>query len=104
MSRMNKGQRFHRGARKIANREAHFGGTALCCQWCRRPMKYKASTADHVVPRRLGGKTHPANLVASCWRCQQFRAVELHLLFGETRAADGILRKLGCWEGLRDAE
>lgn len=89
-----KGLGFTRAARRRANLIAHQRGEQLRCFWCKRPMRYRDSTGDHVIPRRLGGKDG-RNIVASCERCNLFRAVELHLLFGEQSRADGLLRKLG---------
>jgi len=41
------------------------------CQYCGRKMG--ALTVDHVIPRRLGGKTDWANVVAACPRCNHLK-------------------------------
>ena len=41
------------------------------CQYCGRQMTNL--TVDHVIPRRLGGKTHWDNVVASCPRCNHLK-------------------------------
>ncbi|WP_229665451.1 HNH endonuclease [Croceicoccus mobilis] len=38
----------------------------FCCQYCGSP---KTLTFDHVVPRRLGGKTSWENIVTACAPC-----------------------------------
>ncbi|MEM7047411.1 MAG: HNH endonuclease [Pseudomonadota bacterium] len=40
-----------------------------CCQYCRQPFSARDLTLDHVVPRRLGGRTRWENLVACCGGC-----------------------------------
>ena len=41
------------------------------CQYCGRKMG--TLTVDHVIPRRLGGKTDWANVVAACPRCNHLK-------------------------------
>lgn len=43
------------------------------CHWCGG----RATTADHVVPRALGGSDKPENLVAACTSCNCRRGAEL---------------------------
>lgn len=55
------------------------------CQYCGRQTK--DLTIDHVIPRRLGGKTNWNNVVAACPRCN-------HLKGGMTPKQSGMyLRK-----------
>jgi len=51
------------------------------CQYCGR--KTKNLTIDHVIPRRLGGKTRWENVVAACARCN-------HLKGGHTPEQSGM--------------
>ncbi len=51
------------------------------CQYCGRHTKNL--TIDHVIPRRLGGKTHWKNVVAACARCN-------HLKGGQTPEQSGM--------------
>lgn len=39
------------------------------CQYCGSPKLAKELTYDHVVPRRLGGRTNWENIVACCHPC-----------------------------------
>ncbi len=51
------------------------------CQYCGHHTK--KLTIDHVIPRRLGGKTHWKNVVAACARCN-------HLKGGHTPEQSGM--------------
>jgi 5-methylcytosine-specific restriction endonuclease McrA len=51
------------------------------CQYCGR--HFSNLTLDHVIPRRLGGKTDWTNLVAACSRCN-------HLKGGHTPDQSGM--------------
>jgi 5-methylcytosine-specific restriction endonuclease McrA len=39
------------------------------CQYCRQQMPIGELTYDHVVPRRLGGRTEWTNIVTACQDC-----------------------------------
>src|SRR4051812_12935543 len=41
------------------------------CQYCARPVSRAEATFDHVVPRKLGGKTGWDNIVIACVGCNQ---------------------------------
>lgn len=41
----------------------------LTCQYCGEQFSAQQLTFDHVVPRRLGGRTNWKNIVASCSPC-----------------------------------
>lgn len=41
------------------------------CQYCARKLARSEATYDHVVPRRLGGKTTWQNIVIACFACNQ---------------------------------
>ncbi len=41
------------------------------CQYCGRGLKRPEATYDHVVPRRLGGRTSWENVVIACVPCNQ---------------------------------
>lgn len=45
------------------------------CFWCLRPLSKKDETLDHVLPRGMGGRTRPANLVIACLECNRRRGV-----------------------------
>jgi len=38
------------------------------CTYCKRPLEFKNSTIDHIVPRSKGG-TNIGNLTISCKKC-----------------------------------
>lgn len=44
------------------------------CQYCGVKLPMKKLNYDHVVPRRLGGKTTWENIVASCYPCNDRKA------------------------------
>jgi 5-methylcytosine-specific restriction endonuclease McrA len=46
------------------------------CHWCGA----RADTADHVVPRALGGRSSVANMVAACTPCNSERGARLAAL------------------------
>lgn len=69
----------------------------MVCGWCHQPLAYHSSTVNHIIPQSLGGG-EGKNLRVSCDRCNQFRSVELCLLLGKVRLANGILRRLGVAE------
>ena len=39
------------------------------CAYCARCLDLEGATLDHVLPRRLGGDTTVANVVAACYDC-----------------------------------
>lgn len=39
------------------------------CYYCKRPVKAKEMTMDHVVPISRGGKTTKGNVVPACKEC-----------------------------------
>lgn len=39
------------------------------CQYCGARLPMTELSYDHVVPRRLGGRTHWENIVAACYPC-----------------------------------
>jgi 5-methylcytosine-specific restriction endonuclease McrA len=41
------------------------------CQYCSRAVSRSEATYDHVLPRRLGGKTSWDNIVIACVPCNQ---------------------------------
>ena len=41
------------------------------CQYCSKKVTRPEATYDHVVPRRLGGKTRWDNIVIACLPCNQ---------------------------------
>ena len=44
------------------------------CHWCgEQPTKDNPMTADHIVPRALGGTNARSNLVGACRRCNSAR-------------------------------
>lgn len=43
------------------------------CHWCGDA----ADTADHVIPKALGGTDEPSNLVAACRRCNYGRTARI---------------------------
>lgn len=53
----------------------------FACQYCGRQVSNL--TVDHVIPRRLGGKTNWNNVVAACPRCN-------HIKGGMTPAQSGM--------------
>lgn len=51
------------------------------CEYCERPLLFDAhdghphrATIDHLVPRSAGGTGTLANLVLSCFECNQLKA------------------------------
>jgi len=44
------------------------------CQYCGDRKKMAELNYDHVLPRRLGGKTNWDNIVAACYACNSFKA------------------------------
>lgn len=47
------------------------------CFWCKKPVKKKLVTADHLIPRSRGGKDEQNNIVASCAACNSKRGKKL---------------------------
>ncbi len=51
-----------------------------CCHYCGRPMTLdrgnRMATLDHVLPLSRGGTHDPDNLVAACYRCNQWKGDE----------------------------
>lgn len=41
------------------------------CQYCAAKVSRREATYDHVVPRRLGGRTRWDNIVIACYDCNQ---------------------------------
>jgi 5-methylcytosine-specific restriction endonuclease McrA len=41
------------------------------CQYCCKNVSFKTFTIDHVLPKKLGGKTIWENVVACCYQCNQ---------------------------------
>ena len=41
----------------------------FCCQYCGVQYPRRQLNYDHVIPRRLGGKTVWENIVSSCYAC-----------------------------------
>jgi 5-methylcytosine-specific restriction endonuclease McrA len=57
------------------------------CQYCGKLLTLPEYTLDHVVPRVQGGRSHWANIVLSCIRCNKYKS-------GQTPAEAGMhLRK-----------
>lgn len=78
-----RGRRWKRLREAVLRRDGHR------CAWCGA----KATHADHVVPRSLGGPDTLANLVASCARCNQSRGARL----GPPRPASRNTRTRDGW-------
>lgn len=51
------------------SREAVYTRDKGRCQYCSRALKRPEATYDHVLPRRLGGKTNWTNIVIACQPC-----------------------------------
>lgn len=47
------------------------------CQYCSDTFNYSQLTIDHVIPRKLGGKTNWENCVTSCKNCNSKKAAKL---------------------------
>jgi 5-methylcytosine-specific restriction endonuclease McrA len=47
------------------------------CYWCKEPLKEEEATADHVLPRRFGGRTTIDNIVATCASCNHDRDISM---------------------------
>lgn len=45
-----------------------------CCQYCGRKVPKSEFTYDHVVPRKMGGRTTWKNVVIACFPCNQRKA------------------------------
>lgn len=50
------------------------------CHWCKRPIRFRDATTDHLIPKCRGGSNAAANLVASCRPCNIERAAKGHSL------------------------
>lgn len=57
---------FIRVYREDARREQHG-----MCAYCREPITYRTTTADHVIPRKAHGLDGRNNIVAACLPCNQ---------------------------------
>lgn len=42
-----------------------------CCAYCKGPMEFPAVEFDHFIPVKLGGKTHPSNMLPTCKSCNR---------------------------------
>lgn len=62
--------RTHIGAVRFS-RENVLARDKSRCQYCGRRLVRQEATYDHVVPRRLGGKTRWDNIVIACLACNQ---------------------------------
>lgn|SRR5579871_666984 len=56
-----------------------------CCEYCRSQMRYSPDpfSAEHILPRAMGGGNAPTNLALSCQGCN-------NLKFTSTEAPDPI--------------
>lgn len=92
-------------ARRHANTVAHFKGEPLRCGWCRREVRFRDTTGDHIIPVRFGQRSHlesgRSNIVASCVRCNELRAAEAAMLCYDIETAWGIWRKWKLVSGRR---
>lgn len=71
------------------------------CVYCRRMLLLKrapgtgpgmrAATVDHVVPRCLGGRTEPGNMVAACASCNRRKWNDpLEIFLAQPGCRDGV--------------
>ena len=49
------------------------------CQYCGTHLDNNTLTIDHVIPRMRGGKTHWANVVCSCFKCNALKGSKSHM-------------------------
>lgn len=76
------------------------------CQYCGGILNHATVTYDHVIPRKLGGRTDWNNVVAACRSCnatKQARTPEqakmrLKVLPKRPESAPGLLRVAITWE------
>lgn len=70
------------------------------CAYCTAELDIITATADHVVPRGVGGRTSPFNLVCACVACNGARGADIDVwAFWKLRSR---LREAGLWpEGTR---
>jgi 5-methylcytosine-specific restriction endonuclease McrA len=45
----------------------------FCCQYCGKKPNTSDLTIDHIIPRKLGGKTSWTNCVLACFSCNQMK-------------------------------
>jgi 5-methylcytosine-specific restriction endonuclease McrA len=73
------------GTRMSRMREQLYARQGGCCHYCGREMTLRTyaiqdalrdtdATIEHLVPRVLGGRDIPQNLVAACHRCNRIGA------------------------------
>lgn len=62
-----------RGARWNALRKACLERDGHICAYCGR----EATTADHIIPKKAGGKDELANLVAACRSCNSSKGAKM---------------------------
>jgi len=41
------------------------------CRYCSSPVTLESANIDHVIPWKLGGRTHSSNLVVACTTCNR---------------------------------
>lgn len=54
------------------------------CQYCREKKPIRELTYDHVVPRRLGGRTEWTNIVTACQDCNLYKGARTPAQAGMT--------------------
>lgn len=58
---------------KLTAQSLYYRDHAVCC-YCNKRLSVKSLTMDHVVPRKLGGKTDWNNVVSACEDCNTRKA------------------------------
>ena len=64
-----KGSRTHRRIKNLI-----FKHPIDLCFWCKKPLKYKIATLDHVKELCIGGDYRRENLVIACRKCNSERS------------------------------
>lgn len=64
------------------------------CFYCSLDLEKSKATADHVVPRSLGGKTQQGNIVASCRECNSRKGSSDATVFKAERFPK-VIREIG---------
>lgn len=76
MARRLRGLKAYNAKHELYHRFAyrnHMGHHRVRCHWCRKEMRFRNMTVDHVIPLNSGGTNDQQNLVPSCHCCNQER-------------------------------
>ncbi len=68
---------FSRNKAPSFSRNVVFWRDKFECAYCGQKVVYKDATIDHVLPRKLGGKTSWLNCVTACFACNSSKGDKL---------------------------